>query len=245
MSFTQSLRSRFLLIGCVAFGAVSLQAATPILLVPNAATPVGTPSTIDDGTVVFSHLQGFSDGGMTGQLGVTVLSGVSANPNSGGLTFVYELANLTPDPDKDTDPFNDEDPELGVLNWVVGPFDLNTTWFELGSSFFFAPNDTPVLPEFANMDGAGIVTVTYPPGEGAPPVFHEENTWQMIFYTNASSWVWTDTSMYSYKTDQSVYWTIEGVATVTPTRAVPDGGEILLPLALVLIALGLLHRRRR
>ncbi|MCX6951625.1 MAG: VPDSG-CTERM sorting domain-containing protein [Verrucomicrobia bacterium] len=211
-------------------------------------------STLTGGTTVASNLAAFTMGTLSGELGTTVLSGVAEN-TLGGLTFVYELRNVSSALyENPGDPVAAHLNGEGILGLKVNGWSGFLTNFAMGTSFFFTSTTDPIIPGSAMRPYAGGDTTIFdfPTDGNQPPIFSGEVGYQLILFTNATGWTATDATVegkfVGYGTDESA----EGVATYTAAvgngggggpSGVPDGGTTAILLGAGLLSLGFLNRR--
>jgi len=235
----------------------ALRADSIVLLAGGSATVSGSQSnpgdprsplsTLSGGTTVASNLVDFTSGTLSGRLGTTVLSGVSEN-TLGGLTFVYELQNVTSgvwDPGSDGE---------GITSLVVGTWDGFKTNFAMGTSFYYAPTSDPILPGSADRtDGANqTVTFQFPYGDHVPPIYSGEIGYQLILFTDALGYSVTDATVFSNyfalgngfdSTTASTFTALAGGGTANgPTSGVPDGATTIILIGLSTLSLGFIKR---
>lgn len=216
----------------------------------NPGDPRSPLSTLTGGTTVASQLSSFSAGTLTGKLGATVLDGVAEN-TLGGLTFVYELQNVS---STTFDPWSEGE---GITNFILGGWDGFATNFAMGTQFFYASTSNPILPGSADRsDGVNqTIAFFYPYGDHVPPIYSGEISYQLIIFTDALNWVGTDGSIEIKNfAEQSTVYATAGTLTVAagvgpgvggsgPTNGVPDGSTTVTLLGLSVLFLGFVQRR--
>jgi hypothetical protein len=156
---------------------------------------------------------------ITGNVKAWVLQGFADNPwsGAGGLTFVYQVNNSAISSDSVSG--------FSVDGW--------TNFLTNVSDFNIAGN---VQPYSATRSTSGTLTFGYlNPPTGFGLVSPGLGSWDMVIYTNATSW--TDVSV--GVRDGS------GVTISTLGPAVPDGGVTALLLGLGFLGLGLIRRFRK
>ena len=213
-----------------AIGMVPTLRADP--LVPGGSVDAPNIGSLTSGTEVASNLGLFSSGTVDGQVGVKVLSGVTSNV-LGGLTFVYEVANLSTSGSEGLGNF-------AVAGWAGLSIDV-----VVGEGFFFTPNGAPVQQGFVtrSLDGNSIL-FDFPPGDEEPPIFAGQNSFQLIVYTNATAWRYVSGGVASWDYDgngdiiDGSKWN-GGMETIVAASLVPDAGTSALLLGLGFIVLAL------
>ena len=216
-----------------ATGAISTLVADPLL--PSGAVMAPFIGSLTSGSVVASDLSSFAASTVSGQVGVTVLSGVGTNP-LGGLTFVYEVMNLSTSGTEGITSF-------GLDGWAGVDMDIVT-----GDSFFFSSGGTGVEEGFTyrTPDGNSIL-FDFPPGSSEPPIFAGEKSWQLIVYTNATAFtvgnVWVDGWDFldpSGGYTDGTFWS-DSMTSFVAVGSVPDGGStvLLFGIGFILMALSL------
>lgn len=226
----------------VALGLVSVAQADPLLPGGSVYAPgIGSFSTtLSGGTELASTLSAFtsSSGTLTGELGTKVFSGLNENP--GGLTFVYELRTITA---------GSGDVGEGITNFSLFGFGSNiATDFQMGNSHYFTYNGTSVLPLEANRSADGTqIDFTFPLDISGPPIFVGQNSYQLILFTDATTYTATsatvDTNWFDSQTLGSA--SVSSFRAVANASAVPDGATTASLLGLSFVVLAGLSRRSK
>lgn len=185
----------------------------------------------------------FSVGGIQGKLfAYAFLPGVLEN-ELGGVTFVYELQNLSQGGSEGIS-FLDVSGWLGVNTMVARgrvPFTENY-------------NGPLVRPGNFSRDESGeTISFSFPPGSEEPPIFAGENAYQLIVFTDATAWsvvtgqVKTDDFTVDKELipDTGNWVSVNTFGVHATTTTVPDGGSTALLAGLVLLALIPLSARRK
>lgn len=209
----------------------------------NPSDPRDPLTTLTGGTVVASNLASFTSGTVIGKVGTTVLSGVSEN-TLGGLTFVYELQNVS---SATWDPAYDGE---GITSFVLGGWDGFATNFSMGTSYFYASTNNPILPGYVDRSTGPDETISFgfPYDPSNPPIYNGEIGYQLILFTDAHAWTATDGTVFSNffaagnGFDSATVSTFTATAGGTGPTGVPDGATTAGLLGLSLLTLGAIKR---
>lgn len=229
----------------VALGVSSLRAdSIPLTVVdgPAAAGALNSFSTsLAGGTAVDSNQVTFTAGTLTGTLGTKVLSGVTAN-TLGGLTFVYELNTVSASVGLTGEGITN----LSLIGWGSNV----ATNFALGTSYFFTNNGVQVLPleAFRTAGVTDTIDITFPLDIQGPPIFDGQNSYQLILFTDATTYTAFNGAVSATDFDAQSFATASNVSTfvalANPTT-VPDGATTALLLGASFVSLSLIKRRSK
>ncbi len=172
-----------------------------------------------------AQVTAFSAASVDGVLYAYVLSGLEENPY-GGLTFVYEMQNTT------------VGGNLGI-SWldVDGWTGVQTSVARGRNPYYYTLDNGLVRPGPFNRSASGeTIEFSFPPGSEEPPVFAGENAYQLIVFTDATSWQITSARIGIDEFDPISGALIAGTSDVASlstlsvgsSSAVPDQGSTLL-----------------
>ncbi len=196
-----------------------------------------------------TQLFGGGSATLSGQIDASVFSGVGENPY-GGLTFVYTVTNLG------SDFANNE----GIVNFSVSNWAGLQTAVALGNAVVgYDSMGNPVYDSSGvnpltatRTDGSGdVIDFSFPfdpPNSTSfgPPIFSAQHSWQLIVYTDASSWTTTAAASFTSANDINGANTQNySATTIAPdASSVPDAGTTVLQLGLGCLALLGVGRRQ-
>jgi hypothetical protein len=211
---------KILLAGAVvAFGSSTQVMANSTPLLSGTTVQPLVLATNGPSTLVASDMVTFSALTIAGNVQVAVRKNFADNPwsGAGGLTFIYEVTNTT-GPDSVSG--------FSVDGWTN--FLTNVSDFSMGAG--------SIQPYSATRSNTGTLTFGFlNPPTGFGLVAMGQNSWDLIIYTNATSWTTVTVGV----RDGS------GVTLSTLGPAVPDGGTTALLLGLGLLGMGLIRRSKK
>lgn len=183
----------------------------------------------------------FSAGSVTGYLDTYVFADVAENPFAGGLTFVYELKNIS-----------SADSTHGVSFFDIAGWAGFDIWGAFGDTVISSTSAVaPVRPGQIERDETGdLIRFTFPPGSQEPPIFAGEEGMQLILFTNATAYAPIEASVVTNDFFEGAivrgtreFLSVNTLTGSTASTAVADGGAIAVALGAAMVALALFGLR--